>query len=360
MKKVYVLKHSPLKDVVFTKNSSDFVVKEIPLYEFSGEGEHLILHVRKKDLTTWDMLKILSEFSGAKVRDFGYAGLKDKDGMTTQYVSVHKKYETGFEDFSHDKIKILSKTYHKNKIKIGHLKGNRFFVRLKKVSQIDEKKLRDGLEFLQKNGYPNFFGYQRFGKEQKNAEDGLKILKGELSCKNVKMKKFLISAYQSELFNNWLSRRIEISHLIEGFGLDELRRMFDWSDELIKSLKKQKQFLKIFQGDILHHYPHGKAFLCEDLDEEAGRFAQRQTTLTGFLVGSRAIKSENEALKIEEEFFKEALRYQEKMTGSRRFAWSFLEDLEYRYNEEKAWFEMNFTLQKGSYATTILDELVKA
>ncbi len=355
-----MLKHSPLKDVVFTKNSSDFSVKEIPLYDFTKEGEHLILHLRKKDLTTWDMLKILSEISGAKVRDFGYAGLKDKDGMTTQYISILKKYEDKFENFSHAKIKILSKTYHKNKIKIGHLKGNRFFIRLKKVSAIDAKKLQSGLEFLDQNGYPNFFGYQRFGREQKNAQDGLKILKGELKYKNKKMKNFLISAYQSELFNSWLSKRIEISHLVENFGADELKKMFDFDDELIKKLKNQNQFLKIFSGDILHHYPHGKAFLCEDLGKEIQRFEQRQITLTGWLVGSRALKSEGEAKRIEEDFFKEAVNFQEKMTGSRRFAWSFLEDLEYKYIEEKAWFEMNFTLQKGSYATTILDELVKS
>ncbi len=354
---MYILKHSSLKDIVFTKNSSDFVVNELPAYEFSGEGEHLIMLVRKKDLTTWDMLKIFSSVCGAKVRDFGYAGLKDKDGLTTQYVSILKKYEEHFENFSHEKIKILNKTYHNNKLKIGHLKANRFFIRLKKVNEINSKKLSSGLDFLYQHGYPNFFGYQRFGKEQKNAEDGLKILKGELKMKNVKMKKFLISAYQSELFNKWLEKRIEISHLVESFSINELKNMLDFSEQTIKNLKNQKQFLKIFSGDVMHHYPHGKAFLCEDLDEEVKRFFTKQTTLTGFLLGCKAMQSQDDAKKIDDDIFR--MEHIEEMNGSRRFAWSFLEDLEYRYIEEKAWFEMNFTLQKGSYATTILEQLLK-
>ncbi len=353
----YILKHSPLKDIVFTKNSSDFVVNEIPAYEFSGEGEHLILLVRKKDLTTWEMLKIFSSASGAKVRDFGYAGLKDKDGMTTQYVSVHKKYESIFKNFAHEKIKILNKTYHNNKLKIGHLKANRFFIRLKKVSPIDAQKLSSGLDFLHKNGYPNFFGYQRFGKEKNNAEEGLKILKGELKIKNPKMKKFLISAYQSELFNKWLEKRIEISHLVESFSPKELEKMLNFDKETIKNLKSQKQFLKILKGDVLHHYPHGKAFLCEDLETEIQRFATKQTTLTGFLLGAKAMQSTDEAKKIDDEIFPH--EHIEQMNGSRRFAWSFIEDVEYKYIEDKAWFEMNFTLQKGSYATTVLEQLLK-
>lgn len=359
MTNTHILKHSSINNAVFTKNSSDFIVSEIPLYEFSNSGEHLILHIRKKDMTTWDMLKHLSEVSGAKVREFGYAGLKDKDGLTVQYVSILNKYEKAFSNFTHSKIKIIDRTYHKNKIKIGHLKGNRFFVRLKKISSIDAQKLSSGLEFLKENGYPNFFGYQRFGKEQNNAQDGLKILKGELEMRNKKMRNFLISAYQSELFNKWLNERIKLSLLFENFEINELSQMLSWDKKLIQEVKNQKQFLKILKGDVLHHYPHGKAFVCEDLQEEVKRFSAHDTTLTGFLVGKRALRCEDMAKEIEDEIFGESFAYMEQMTGSRRFAWSFLEDVEYKYIEDNAWFEMSFTLQKGSYATTILDELLK-
>ncbi len=86
------LNHSKI-DVVFKQNKDDFVVTEIPLYEFSGEGEHLVLKIRKKDLATWDAIEILAKYLNCSSREFGYAGLKDKNAMTVQSISVHRKYE---------------------------------------------------------------------------------------------------------------------------------------------------------------------------------------------------------------------------------------------------------------------------
>ncbi len=354
--RVNFLTHSGM-DVIFTKNSSDFVVKEIPLYEFSGEGEHLILHVRKKDLTTWEMLKIFSEQIGAKVKDFGYAGLKDKDGMTIQYISVHKSYEKRLQNFSHPNIKILETSYHKNKIKIGHLKGNRFFIRLKRVGKVEASKLKNALEILDKEGYPNYFGYQRFGKDEKNYLIGKEILEGKRRERNRKKRNFFVNSYQSYIFNDWLSYRVELSHNIKNFDKKELIEMSGFDSEFISALKKQKQFFKIIEGDVLHHYPFGKAFICENTDEEVIRFQNREVTVTGWLFGAKNIKAEKRAKEIEDKFFGEIARFVDKMDGGRRFAWSFLEDLEMSYKEDEKWFEMHFTLQKGSYATEILEEL---
>ncbi|EGK8007522.1 tRNA pseudouridine(13) synthase TruD, partial [Campylobacter lari] len=103
-KPLYTLKHSPI-NVHFSKNSNDFVVREKPLYEFSGKGEHLILHIQKKDLSTSEALRILSEQSGVKIKDFGYSGLKDKQGLTFQYISMPKKFEESLKNFKHDKMK---------------------------------------------------------------------------------------------------------------------------------------------------------------------------------------------------------------------------------------------------------------
>ena len=357
--RLYFLNHSPIENVHFSKNSSDFTVSEIPMYEFSGEGEHLVLHVRKKDLTTWQMIQALSETCGAKARDFGYAGLKDKEGMTTQYVSIHKSFEGKLENFEHDKIKILSRTYHNNKIKIGHLKGNRFFIRLKKVNPTDANKLEQAIKTIKKEGYPNFFGYQRFGKEKNNFEQGLAILNGERRERNKKIKDLLISSYQSHLFNLWLSKRIEISKLFASFSEKELGDIFPWGKETIKQVKEQKSFMKILPGDVCHHYPHGKAYLCDDVNEESKRFSNRDITLTGWLIGSRAMQSDGIARDVAKDFFADAIPYKDKMTGARRFAWSFAEDVEWRYREEEAWFEMNFSLQKGSYATVVLEEVLR-
>lgn len=357
MSRLFFMNHSHIQ-AHFTKNSNDFVVSEIPLYEFSGSGEHLVLHVRKKNLTTWQMLKIFSQVSGANMRDFGYAGLKDKEGMTTQYISIHKNYEKAFENFTHADIKILNSNYHDNKIKTGHLKGNRFFIRLKKVLSVDAFKIEEAFKRISKEGYPNYFGYQRFGKNGDNFNEGRAILLGEKKERNRKVRDFLISAYQSELFNRWLSKRVEISKYFESFGEKELAGVLNWDKEDIKNIKKQPQFFKLLAGDVCHHYPHGKAFICEDIDAEAQRFNAKEITVTGWLIGGRTIKSCGLAGEIESEYFNEAEAFLEKLDGTRRFAWNFIENPEFKYKEEDAWVELAFTLTKGAYATVVLEEIL--
>ncbi len=108
------MNHSSI-NVYFSKNSRDFIVEEVPLYEFSQNGEHLVLKIRKKDMTTWQLVQKISEITGSKTRDIGYAGLKDKDGVTTQYISLYKKYEDNIDKIEDKDIKILQTFYHKRK-----------------------------------------------------------------------------------------------------------------------------------------------------------------------------------------------------------------------------------------------------
>lgn len=356
MDRLFYLNH-PQLNVHFTKNSKDFVVTEVPLYPFSGEGEHLILKVRKKDLTTWGMLQILSETSGAKRNEFGYAGLKDKDGMTIQYISVLKKYEAHFKNFNHEKIKILETTYHNNKIKTGHLKGNRFFIRLKKVTPTDATIMQNVLKIMEREGFPNYFGYQRFGRDGDNFERGREILEGKIRERNKKMRNFFISAYQSHLFNLWLSKRVEISKLFNNFSEKELLELFNMTKESIHQIKEEPAFFKILPGELMHHYPHGRVFLCEDLMEESRRFAAKQITATGLLAGKKAQQATGIAGNYEKDIIKACEGFCEKMQGARRFAWIWAEEIESHYKEEQAWFELHFTLPKGSYATVFLEEL---
>lgn len=357
-KPLYALKHSPI-NVYFSKNSNDFVVREKPLYEFSGKGEHLILHIQKKDLSTSEALRILSEQSGVKMRDFGYCGLKDKQGLTTQYISMPKKFEENLKNFKHEKMKILESFVHDNKLRIGHLKGNSFFIRLKKVLKVDALKIEQAFKNIQEQGFANYFGYQRFGKFQDNFSQGLEILKGK-NIKNKKMQEFLISAFQSELFNKYLSKRVEISHFINDFSEKEISQIYALDKEEIKSLKNQKQFFKLLKGEVLGHYPFGKCFLCEDLINEVERFNQKDISAMGLLLGERAYESKNDtfARKIEDEIFSNFYEYKIKMQGSRRFLWSYMQDCKCFYDEEKAHFTLEFFLQKGSYATVILEEIL--
>ncbi len=342
----------------FSKTSRDFMVEEVPLYEFSGIGEHLILKIRKKDMTTWELVQKISETTGCKVRDIGYAGLKDKDGLTTQYISIYKKYEDKIKNIESKEVKILETFLHNNKLRIGHLKGNKFYIRFKKVVPVEAIKIENVLKIINKNGLPNYFGYQRFGVEGNNYQTGKEILFGKRFIKNRKKRDFFISAYQSHLFNLWLSKRVEISKLFESFSLKELESLFIYPKEIIKDIKKQPLFFKMLPGDILHHYPYGKAFECIELDEEVKRFGDKELSITGFLPGKKAKRANDIAGILEKEFVSECENVIDKMNGSRRFAWIFPEILSQIYKKEEAWYEFSFFLPKGSYATVLIEEIL--
>ncbi|SFV63229.1 tRNA pseudouridine 13 synthase [hydrothermal vent metagenome] len=339
-------------EFVFNPSPRDFIVEEIPLYEFSGEGEHLILKVRKKELTTWEMLDIISGYIGIRRRDIGYAGLKDKHAMTIQSISVPLKYRDALENFGHDKIKIIDMTQHNNKIRIGHLKGNRFRIRLKKVLGTQRDKLDSMLEWIKSNGVPNYFGEQRFGTDGNNWADGKRLIEGSLKIRDRKTREFLISSYQSYLFNNWLSKRVEISLLLENFSEDEAERYLGLDAGKLQGTKSQDMFFKILDGDLMMHYPYGRVFYVEDIESEAGRFATKDIAPTGLLAGKKVKRAEGVAGEIES-------NYDEKISesGARRYAWIQVTDIEKKYIEERAHYELSFVLPKGSYATNVLNVL---
>ncbi len=346
------LNHSKI-DVLFKQTKDDFVVTEVPLYDFSGEGEHLIIKIRKKDLATWDAIEILARHLNCSTREFGYAGLKDKNAMTIQSLSIHKKYEAALEEFDNPNIKILEKTYHNNKIKIGHLKGNKFFVRLKRVNLIDAKKIENALGQIVTFGMPNYFGFQRFGIEGDNYKKGKDIIDGKLKEKRRNLRQMYINSYQSFLFNNWLSKRIEISKLIEAFEPKEIYEKLNLSLEVVKQMKKQPHPLKVLPGDMFSHYPFGKIFTIENLEEESQKFFDRDRVPTGLLCGKRVKLSVDLAFEIEKEFDEKT-----GTDGARRFAWIFPDEVESTYKEDKNWMELQFYLPKGSYATELIAEII--
>ncbi len=352
MNRLFFLDHSPI-DFYFKQSPETFVVEEEPLYPFSGDGEHLILKVRKKNLTTWQMLQAFSEQLGVKLKDIGYAGLKDKNALTYQYISINKKFEEDLKSFSHKNIKIIEITRHKNKLRIGHLKGNRFFIRLKKVMPVDAKKIENVLKIIEKEGVPNFFGYQRFGVDGENYIIGKEIVEQKRKERNKKKEKLFINAYQSYLFNLWLSKRVEISKLVNSFKKNELKNLLNLPSGIIDELKKQKQFFKLLPGDLSSHYPFGKFFEIENVIDESKRFQNRDISPTGLLAGVKVKRSNGLARDIEKDFDDERI----KIFGDRRFAWVFPQDLKFEYKEDNAWVELGFFLPKGSYATVLLEEI---
>ncbi len=353
MDRLYAYSHAPIP-FHFKQTSRDFVVDEIPLYDFSAEGEHLVLQVRKKNLTTWQMLDAIAKHLNIRSREIGYAGLKDKHALTKQYISVHKQHENALDSFDAEGIKILSKTYHNNKIKMGHLKGNRFFIRLKKVTPTAAAMIKEALGSIERFGMPNYFGFQRFGTEKNNYKIGEAILFEGRKERNVKMRRLYVNAYQSHLFNLWLSSRIEKSTLIENFEPSEISDLLNMPVNILANMKKQKHPFKLFTGDVMMHYPHGRLYHFDGTAEETQRFTCKHVAPTGLLAGQRAQRAEGDASVLEKAF-----DVATHIDGARRYAWIFPEAVEGEYKENEAWYELHFTLPKGSYATVLIEEIAK-
>ena len=353
MDRFYSLSHASI-DFHFKQTPRDFVVEEIPLYEFGGEGEHLVLFVRKKNLTTPQMIGQIARYLGIKNKEIGYAGLKDKHALTKQYISLPRKYEERMDGFEAEGIKILSKTYHTNKIRIGHLKQNRFYIRLKKVDPTSACKIDEAIKNIERFGMPNFFGYQRFGNDGDNHVLGEQIIKGKRKERNPRIKKLLVNAYQSHLFNLWLSRRLQINSLIESFDTNELESLLNFPNNAISKIKKQSHPFKLLEGDIMEHYPHGKLFEFNGDEDDIKRFNTRDITVTGLLCGKKTKHSIGLAGEIEKNY-----RCEANIGGTRRYAWVYPLDIEGRFNPQEAQYELNFTLPKGSYATVLIEEIAK-
>ncbi|CAG0988703.1 tRNA pseudouridine synthase D [Phycisphaerales bacterium] len=148
----------------------DFLVDEIPLYHPVGQGEHLYMLVQKRSLSTIDLLGILAQHFGVPKGAVGYAGLKDKHALTRQVVSVHIPGRThaDFPMLQHDNVQVLWAEMHTNKLRPGHLSGNRFSIRIRGVRPTDVLTAQRVLSRLRSAGVPNRVGEQRFGMLENN------------------------------------------------------------------------------------------------------------------------------------------------------------------------------------------------
>ena len=199
--KTFAYDHSPLQ-FDFKQTVERFFVEEIPLYTFSDSGNFLILKIKKTDMSTWKLITVLAKATGLNERDIGYAGLKDKNATTIQYISLPKKYEKELnKNLTTERIEILERTYNKAPIKIGQLKGNRFSIVLHDISKNDAKFFNTTAKKMQVDGIPNYYGYQRFGEDSRSYLQGKEIAHSGKRLKGSK-EKLLVSAYQSHLFNN--------------------------------------------------------------------------------------------------------------------------------------------------------------
>lgn len=148
---------------LFKTQAEDFQVEEIPAYLPCGAGEHLYLLVEKRHLTTIDLVHELARSCGIREREIGYAGLKDARGVTRQWLSLPAQAAEGKLDGEQDRFRILTRSRHRNKLRLGHLRGNRFRIRIREVNAGALDRAEQILARLREKGAPNTFGEQRFG-----------------------------------------------------------------------------------------------------------------------------------------------------------------------------------------------------
>ena len=327
----YLQKTSSKQTALLKAECADFVVKEQLGYDMSGDGEFVVVNVRKTDCNTLFVGEQLAKFAGISTRNMSYAGLKDRKAVTEQWFSLQMPGQPtpDFSQFSLEGVEILDVTRHQRKIRIGSLQGNHFEILLRNAEETDELKVR--LDFLAKNGFPNYFTEQRFGRDGNNLTQALRWANGEIKVKDRNKRSFYLSAARSDMFNLILSKRIELN------------------------LAQQ-----ILVGDVLQLNGSHSWFVVdesEDLAQLQQRLAQQDVLLTAPLIG----EEEKSAVDFEHEIFAQhqalfALMRQERMKAARRpilmhpqhFQWQF----------EPNGLRLQFALPAGSYATALIRELV--
>jgi len=160
-------------------STSDFLVEELPLYEPSGSGDHLYVRIEKTGLSTHDAVRRIARALRVRPRDVGYAGLKDARAVTVQTLSIeHVDDERARDALADlDGIRVLGLSRHRNKIRLGHLAGNRFTLRVRDVNEEAEVRAGAILRELEARGCPNWFGVQRFGRRGDNDRVGRALIR---------------------------------------------------------------------------------------------------------------------------------------------------------------------------------------
>ena len=318
--------------------AEDFFVEELPLYEPSGEGEHLYLTVEKVGRTTQEVAREIAQALGVREREVGTAGQKDKRAVTVQRMSVHSRApaEEALK-ISGPGFRVLQAARHGNKLRTGHLRGNSFRIVVRGCVPAALARAQAVCARLRQLGAANLFGPQRFGKYGDNAELGRKILSREAQVRDRFLRRMALSALQSELFNRCLSARI--------------------ADGI---------FSTAVAGDVLRKRATGGLFVCEDPALDAPRVARGEVDPAGPLPGHSLFAARGEALAREERVLAEAgidprsfAAGGDDMQGARRPYRVPVEDLFVEEAGEGA-LRLSFSLPKGSYALAVLREVLKS
>lgn len=320
---------------VIRKKPEDFQVIENLGYQPTGEGEHLFLVIQKQNRTTNEVAAMLGRQAGVRKRNVSFAGMKDKEALTTQAFSIHMPGmpDPDLRDLESDELRILDCKRHRRKIRRGSLRGNRFVLRVRDVSA-DRQLVQQRVSEVKRFGTPNFFGPQRFGNRGENLRQAERLFKGEMAGIDRQLRSILLSSVRAWLFNLVLAERV---------------RRADWN--------------KVLDGDVMLLAGSNRQFLAtEDLELLQRRLEAFDINPSAPLCGSksRSLETRNEAAQVEQvlsghEFWLEGLE-RFGLKEDRRSLRLVASGLEHKWQGDD--LILSFSLPAGSYATTLLREIV--
>lgn len=330
---------------VLKRTPEDFVVDELPAYEPSGSGDHVYVHFKKRGLNTDDVVRAIARAVSVDMRECGVAGLKDKVAVTTQWISVlgrDPELPDRIRALTIDGVEILDVKRHGNKLRTGHLRGNRFEIVVRDVPAHAVEGALAAFARIAHEGVPNAFGAQRFGKHGDTAERARAWLTGkERAPGDPRLRRLHFSALQAAIFNAVLDERV---------------RDGTWTVPL--------------DGDLLKKEDTGGLFVCADVQADRERAARGEVCPTGPIVGDRMRQPEREALALEQRIaapFIEGIdlrRARSLGEGTRRAlrlrvteTLAELMNSEGETAEQPGALRVRFVLPKGAYATTVLSNV---
>lgn len=374
----------------------DFVVEEVPQYLPCGDGEHLYLFIEKRGMTTFDLLKRLAHVLQVAERDLGYAGLKDARALTRQWVSLPRVAPERIGALDLPGVRILGHALHRNKLRPGHLSGNRFSICIRGVPPEAAETARDIGHVLEQVGVPNYFGEQRYGVLNNSHRIGHALLRQDyaLAAREIIGDPHLIRD------TRWQKAAAHFRAGDLSAALDTLPRALADERRLIGALKAERSprdavlafprrklrlFLSAYQswlfdrivtirldsldvlwpGDLAYIHGKGACFSVENPETEQPRAERFEISPSGPLFGTKIRLATAQAGILEESLLaKEGLSAQSfhlsaglSMEGARRPLRVALQQLHIEQKEDG--LRMEFFLERGSYATSVLREFMK-
>ena len=318
----------------------DFVVDEELPYAPSGAGDHVFVRIEKRGTTTVDAARALARALGVRDRDIGIAGMKDRHAVTRQWLSLPPPV-TPEQALAVELpgVRMLEAHRHAHKLRTGHVRANRFVLRVRGVDAGAAERARQILAALSvPPGAPNWYGEQRFGRDGDNAARGRSLVTGERPLgRDRRLDRLMISALQSQLFNDWLTARI-------GDGL----------------------YRAVLAGDVLHKRGGGM-FVSDDPATDQARLAAGELVVTGPMFGDRMRLPGNAspALAREAEVLVRAGIPREAFSSVRALAEGTRRDAAVEVAGavvaavDGSTIEVAFALPGGAYATAVMREVMK-